>query len=198
MWVVSPCRSSAQFFNNPNYRESAVATRYERRCALAAALKERQIQRLLGDEAARNETVARQHFAVVRHEHGISAVALIFKSHNAVGAPAYLHLVAAIEVTAHELVGVKERRVVARTRLQPCHKLSVVGMTNITRQHIQRSHAWRVLVAYIVVKTLQRGCRHGCIVFLLKHQREHLEVGGRSKCVLVFLLYETLEFFYFW
>ena len=70
-------------------------------------------------------------------------------------------------------------------------------MTDITRQRIQGGHAWLVLVADIVVEPFKRGCRHIGIIFILKHKREHLEVGGRGKCVLVFLLDETLEFFYF-
>ena len=180
-----------------NYRKAAIASCHKGRRTLTVALKVRQIQRLLLDKTSCHEAVARLHLTVLCRQHMIETVAEIFKAEQTVGRPSYLYLLTLLKVAAHELTGIKERRIIVRALLQPKQKRGIVLMSYVCRQRVEGQHTWLMAVADVAVQSLQRRRRHEYLMSEAQYHRELLKVGGRGKVLAVMLLNKAFQLFYF-
>ena len=152
---------------------------------------------LIPDALDSFKTVTLQQLGLAGFLHLKQVVALITQAQVAVGRPAYFHFRSRLQFLGRNLMGGEKRRIVGRTGLQPGTELLETGMTDITRQHVERLHARQMRVAYISPQTFQRGGGHTFIHLALQMQGKLIEIGRSVQRLGVGFLYQHQKFGYF-
>ena len=122
------------------YGQSAISSCHEWGCAFALSLYEWEVERTALDEATSDEAVVRLHFAVVRLDDAISAIAEIIQQKHTIWRPSYLYPIALLQFATNDLSSLKKRRVVVRTAFKPFHERVEIIVTNIFRKQIESLH----------------------------------------------------------